>query len=123
MDVSFAGTAGIALKPVIAASPVSGEAPLSVSFDASGSIGSTDTLTWDFGDGTTSTLANVSHTYRNNGTYVAQLKLTKGAYSVFETQVVTVGTGGVLGGAVEVGVPVENTTGLAPGLFIQAVTG
>ena len=124
VDVTIAGSAGPALVPVISASPTSGVAPLAVSFDASASTGSSDSLQWDFGDGTTATTSVVSHTYKINGTFTAQLKLTKGSYSVLQTVLITVGggPGGVgTGTSSQVGVPVLNSADLVPSLFINSV--
>src|SRR5205814_2207387 len=62
-----------------AASPTSGYAPLAVGFSSAGSSdsdGSIVSYTWAFGDGTTSTLSNPSHTFSFPGTYVAVLTVT-----------------------------------------------
>ncbi|WP_119582361.1 ThuA domain-containing protein [Streptomyces europaeiscabiei] len=60
--------------------PTNGNAPLNVQFSSAGSTdpdpGNTLSYHWTFGDGTTSTAANPSHTYTANGTYTAQLKVT-----------------------------------------------
>ncbi len=70
-------TSGV--KPIAIATksaPVSGPAPLTVSFSSVGSYdpdGSIASYDWDFGDGTTSKLANPSHTYNVLGTYTASL--------------------------------------------------
>ncbi len=50
----------------IAASPTSGESPLTVSFSGSGSDsdGTVASYLWNFGDGTTSTSQNPTHTYQ-----------------------------------------------------------
>ncbi|MGW4198358.1 PQQ-dependent sugar dehydrogenase [Streptomyces sp. NPDC005004] len=59
-----------------AADKTSGQAALKVRFSSAGTTDQDgDTLThhWDFGDGTGSTAANPSHTYRKNGTYTATL--------------------------------------------------
>ncbi|MFJ5518751.1 PQQ-dependent sugar dehydrogenase [Streptomyces griseoluteus] len=59
-----------------AADKTSGQAPLKVRFSSAGTTDQDgDTLThhWDFGDGTSSTAANPTHTYRQNGTYTATL--------------------------------------------------
>ena len=49
-----------------------GPAPLSVGF-ADGSTGSISSYTWDFGDGSGSTLKNPSHTYASPGVYSVTL--------------------------------------------------
>ncbi|GAA4113404.1 hypothetical protein GCM10022393_12380 [Aquimarina addita] len=61
------------------ASVSTGEAPLSVSFDASKSYDPQDeTLTyeWDFGDNSTGIGATPTHIYTNNGSYTAVVKVT-----------------------------------------------
>ena len=61
------------------ASPTSGQAPLAVSFDASGSSdsdGSIASYAWTFGDGGSSSGVTASHTYSSAGTYTAQLTVT-----------------------------------------------
>jgi len=67
--------------------PTSGTAPLTVTFVGSNSYdpdGVIASYLWNFGDGTTSTLSNVSHTYSSAGTYNASLTVTdnSGAQSV-----------------------------------------
>ena len=120
VDAAMTGTTGTALVSSISASPLSGEAPLAVEFDSATSTGSFDTLTWDFGDGTSSTQAKVSHTYKANGTYFAQLKLSKGSYLVFDTVVITVGSGSGSGDSTQVGIPVENSVGMETGVFLSS---
>ncbi|MEV6474218.1 ThuA domain-containing protein [Streptomyces sp. NPDC051657] len=59
-----------------AANKTSGTAPLKVKFSSAGTAdGDEDPLTyaWDFGDGSRSTAANPTHTYKKNGTYTATL--------------------------------------------------
>ncbi|MGW3114795.1 PQQ-dependent sugar dehydrogenase [Streptomyces sp. NPDC001091] len=61
---------------VAAADKTSGQAALKVRFSSAGTTdqdGDTLTHRWDFGDGTSSTAADPSHTYRQNGTYTATL--------------------------------------------------
>lgn len=66
-------------RPTVVASAdvVSGVAPLTVSFDATGSTDSRGYrltgYTWDFGDGTTANGATVTHTYTVAGTYTVTL--------------------------------------------------
>ena len=69
--------------PVVVASatPTSGVAPLLVTFSGSGSYdpeGAPLTYNWTFGDGTTSTTANPSHTYAAAGTFNATLQASDG---------------------------------------------
>ncbi|MBU1147173.1 MAG: PKD domain-containing protein, partial [Candidatus Omnitrophica bacterium] len=70
------------LKPptaIISANPTSGDAPLTVSFDGSGSIngdGSIVSYKWVFGDGGIATGAKKTHTYDTKGTYTASLTVT-----------------------------------------------
>lgn len=67
-----------ARSPVAVASgtPDNGPAPLTVEFSSEGTHHPDDlpfTIEWDFGDGTTSTDANPTHTYNEPGEYTAQL--------------------------------------------------
>ncbi|WP_226294166.1 glycoside hydrolase family 48 protein [Aquimarina algicola] len=65
----------------IAATPTSGEAPLLVSFDASGSTdadGDTLSYNWDFGDGTSATGVTVQNTYSSVADYEVTLTVTDG---------------------------------------------
>nr|WP_221382847.1 ThuA domain-containing protein [Actinoplanes polyasparticus] len=76
--------------------PTSGTAPLTVQFSSAGTTdpdpGSTLSYQWTFGDGTTSTAANPSHTYTGNGNYTAQLKVTdQSGKSGFSNVTITVG--------------------------------
>ena len=57
------------------ASTAAGEAPLLVSFEDASS-GSPTAWTWDFGDGTTSSLQNSTHVYDLVGTYTVSLEVT-----------------------------------------------
>lgn len=59
--------------------PLSGYAPLNVSFSSSGSSdpdGTVVSYLWNFGDGTSSTSPNPAHTYVSAGTYAAVLTVT-----------------------------------------------
>jgi glucose/arabinose dehydrogenase/PKD repeat protein len=71
------------LAPVAAAaaSPTQGPTPLTVDFSSAGSSdpeGQALSYLWDFGDGTTSTLANPSHTYSVAGPYQVRLTVSDG---------------------------------------------
>jgi len=77
----------------IAANPTSGLTPLTVNFSSSGSLdpdGDPLTFLWNFGDNTTSTLANPSKTYSVAGTYTAVLQVSdnKGGKSVVSMTIV-----------------------------------
>ena len=62
------------------ASPTTGNAPVSVSFTGSATGGTAPySYSWNFGDGTTSTSQNPSHTYTAAGTYKATLTVTDSA--------------------------------------------
>ncbi|WP_020534230.1 PKD domain-containing protein [Lewinella cohaerens] len=56
----------------------------------SSSVTDTDSYLWDFGDGTTSTAPNPSHTYNISGTYVVSLSITNNCGTVVITQEVGV---------------------------------
>lgn len=57
--------------------PLSGCAPFTTSFGLNDP--SIISFAWDFGDGTTSTLANPSHTYTEPGTYIVSLQINHGS--------------------------------------------
>ena len=64
---------------VIGADPTTGDYPLAVSVDGSGSTDPDGTITdyaWDFGDGNTAAGATASHTYTSEGTYTITLYVT-----------------------------------------------
>ena len=61
-------------------SPTTGHAPLSVNFKDN-SLNSPTSWHWDFGDSTTSTSQNPSHTYSSPGNYTVQLIVTNAAGS------------------------------------------
>ncbi|KOG24707.1 MULTISPECIES: RICIN domain-containing protein, partial [Streptomyces] len=62
------------------ATPDTGQAPLQVTFSSDGTAdpdaGDVLTYAWDFGDGSTGTGPNPTHTYTANGTYTARLTVT-----------------------------------------------
>ena len=88
--ITYTGSINQTPTAVVKATPTSGPAPLSVTFDGSGSsdpnVGDTLTYIWDFGDGTssrTTTSARTSYTYSVGGNYTATLRVrdNKGATS------------------------------------------
>jgi PGF-pre-PGF domain-containing protein len=68
-------TAGNGPKASFTASPLEGEAPLTVKFTDT-STGSVTSWLWEFGDGSTSTSKNPSHKYSAAGTYSVKLTVT-----------------------------------------------
>jgi PKD repeat protein len=67
---------------IASATPTSGTAPLTVSFDGSGSVaneGSIVSYAWSFGDGGTATGAVATHVYAAPSTYTATLTVTNSA--------------------------------------------
>ncbi len=76
----------------LTASPTTGRAPLGVSFDASTST-NTQTLLWEFGDGTAATSTIVTHVYNVAGTYVAKLTTRSSTGETATSQVTIVVTG------------------------------
>jgi PKD repeat protein len=71
------------------ASPLSGDAPLTVDFSDASSNTPTSWL-WDFGDSTTSTAQHPSKIYATPGTYTVELTATNGDGSDVHTAVITV---------------------------------
>jgi PKD repeat protein/glucose/arabinose dehydrogenase len=77
------------------ATPASGRAPLDVAFSSEGSVdpeGEQVAYSWNFGDGTTSTEANPSHVFTENGVYNVQLTVSDpGGKTGISNVTVTVG--------------------------------
>lgn len=87
------GAAPIAVADFSA--PLSGPAPLAVTFSSNGSYdpdGSIASYSWDFGNGATSTAANPVYTYTTPGTYTASLVVVdnSGLSSVADTVTIVV---------------------------------
>lgn len=77
--VVTAAVANVAPKAVISASPISGSAPLTVTFNGSASSdsdGSIASYTWHFGDGSSASGKTVSHTYITEASFTAILQVT-----------------------------------------------
>jgi glucose/arabinose dehydrogenase/PKD repeat protein len=75
---------------VASANPPSGPAPLAVAFSSAGSVdpeGQPLSYSWAFGDGTTSTAANPSHTYTQPGQYTVRLTVSDGVNSTISTPI------------------------------------
>lgn len=81
---------------VVAATPQSGPAPLTVAFSSVGTYdpeGNALSYIWTFGDGTSSTTANPGKTYSAAGTYAVQLTASDGVNSTDSAILtITVGT-------------------------------
>ena len=85
--------------PVVhaSASPTSGPTPLHVDFSSAHSSdpeGQPLTYSWDFGDGTTSTAANPTHTYSTRGPYQVRLTVSDGVQDSVSTPI-TINAGSV----------------------------
>ena len=66
---------------------IQGEAPLEVSFDASGSTGSGLSYLWDFGNGNTSTAVSPSYAFDAPGNYIVRLRVEDENGAVMKKQV------------------------------------
>jgi len=119
--VSVKVIAAVGPDAVISASPTSGNPPLTVGFDASGSSANDEcgcgnvieSYLWNFGDpdssSNTSTAISVTHTYESAGTYVVILTVTdSNGDTGQDVQIITVGTG-------EVGAQITTTPSPATG--------
>lgn len=81
------------VRAVVSAAPATGTAPLSVTFDGSGSTSSGGTVTswtWSFGDGASGTGPVAAHVYTAPGTYTASLTVvdSSGASGTATTSIV-----------------------------------
>ncbi|MDH7513965.1 MAG: PKD domain-containing protein [Clostridiales bacterium] len=82
------------LSASASASPTSGQPPLTVNFTGSASGGVAPySYSWNFGDGSSSTAQNPSHTYSATGSYTATLTVAdKNSASSSATVIITVST-------------------------------
>ncbi len=75
-------------QAAIVATPMTGSAPLTVAFQ-NWSLGTPTSCLWDFGDGTTSTEDNPTHTYKSAGTFNVTLTVSNECGEDTETCCVT----------------------------------
>ncbi len=76
---------------VISASPTAGSAPLVVDFTGTNSSDSDGTIvsySWDFGDGSGSSIANPTYTYQSPGTFTARLTVTDNQGAIGQSSVI-----------------------------------
>ena len=114
------------------ATPTSGTDPLDVSFTDL-STGEPTSWNWDFGDGSTSTAQNPSHTYNTPGTYAVTLTVTNadGSDEEIKTNYITVNeqpdltvtsvsgpATGIKGGKISIDSTIENQGGPTANSFI-----
>jgi len=102
--------------PIVKASatPTNGAPPLAVTFSSAGTSdpeGATLTYSWDFGDGTTSTAANPSHTYNSQGLFLARVTVSDGTNTVTSAPDLRIAVGNQPPNAVVAATP---TSGSAP---------
>jgi len=117
-------TANAAPTATFTATPISGRAPLPVSFDASGSRDTDGTIAsyaWTFGDTGTGTGATPQYTYNTAGTFTATLTVTdnEGATGTF-SRIITVAPPV---GSVSVTVKDTNGIGIAGAPVVATVGG
>ena len=82
--------------PSVVASATSGQAPVEITFDGSGSSdtnGDSLSFAWDLGDGTTSTDTTVVHTYTAAGDYSVVLTVSDGLESASDSVIVSIASG------------------------------
>lgn len=86
----------IPLKACFEPSRVTGEAPLSVTFDSKCSTGSVSTFKWNFGDGNESDSRKPAHTFENPGTYTVSLEVADDKNNVNSVTQIITATGDVV---------------------------
>lgn len=88
----YGDTGAAAPVAALTAIPISGTAPLNVSFDAGNSTDSDGTIqsyAWNFGDGSSASGLNAQHTYTSAGSFVATLTVTDG-HGMTDSESVTI---------------------------------
>ncbi len=82
------------LVSAIATTPVSlhGDAPFTVSFDGTGSTGNITSYAWNFGDNSSGSSSQATHTYTGAGTYNATLTVTSSTGENTSSVTITVTT-------------------------------
>jgi YD repeat-containing protein len=113
MDAYADVTANFTVLPAVAAYsafPTTGVAPFAVGFTDSSSFASA--WSWDFGDSSTSSEQNPSHTYSAPGTYMVSLQATNpsGGNTITKSSLVTVNVTPVDGVLIPRAVPVSFST-------------
>ena len=88
VNVSAAPIAAIATSPAI----LTGNTPFAVSFDASASTGTIASYTWNFGDNSSGTGSQTSHTYTTAGSFNATLTVTSANGTISQKSVSIVTT-------------------------------
>lgn len=84
-EYSNVTTIAIPLLAEFSATPLSGQAPLTVTF-TNQSVGPVNSYSWNFGDGNTSTQQNPTHVYNSPGTYTVSLTVTSGSATDTKTR-------------------------------------
>lgn len=97
-SVTVSDTVQVNNAPIASAAvtPSTGNAPLTVTFDGTGSIdpdGDAIDYSWDFGDGTTSTAKSGTHTYTSAGNYTVSLVVNDGQLNSLPATIVVTVTG------------------------------
>ncbi len=121
------GTSIVAPVAAFIGTPLSGTAPLAVTFTDSSTGTSITNRRWDFGDGnisTYTTATNPSHRYANPGTYTVNLTVTNagGSNSLKRTNYITASVPTVAPVAAFTGTPLSGTAPLAV-TFTDSSTG
>ncbi len=110
------------LQAVIDTNTVSGAAPLTVSFGATGSTGDIVSYSWSFGDGATADASSVDHQYTTPGTYNASLTVTDSSGSMSSKTVLIQVTEGTTGNTPPQAV-ISSSTALGPAPLTVSFSG